>query len=332
MKEPKDVLGQVRAWWRIASSWELLRRLFPWSETLKTPPAIASREHVNVSSLLGGVNLLTSVPTPLLVIAGALYVAALIVSRSPSAPMCINGLLLAIPLALLIPSLLLWALPLALALAPLIAREREAQTWEILRATPYTPEEILLSRAQVALVALRRALRPVWQVQMHVLAAILIGGGVMVLLSGGLLVTTDAGTLTQQNLLCFGALFVTIAALVAYVADRIQQFVLMVVATLAASASAASVRKALTAAIAAAFVTWGVDVGFGVALLLAQPAGEIYDLGFSVVTMVLLGPPMGYLLELPGRLIVLIMALTLTARAVALRVLWGVAVRQAERI
>jgi len=253
-------------------------------------------------------------------------------SRSPNAPVCLNGLLLAVPLTLFIPSLLLWALPLALALAPLVAREREAQTWEILRATPYTAEEILLTKAQVALVALRRALRPIWQVQMHVLAAVLVGGGVMVFLSGGLLVTTDAGTLTQQNLLCFGALFVTIAALAGYVADRVQQFVLMAVATLAASASTSSVRSAVTAAIAAVFVTWGVDVGIGIALLLIQPPGEVYDLGFSVITMVLLGPPIGYLLELPIWTIVLAMALTLSARAVVLRVLWGVAVRRAERI
>lgn len=331
-KGPKTVFGQVHAWWRTASSWELLRRLFPWSDAVKRPPVIASREQVNISSLLGGVNLLSSVPRPLLVMAGALYVAALTVSRSPNAPVCFNGLLLVIPLTVLIPSLLLWALPLALALAPLIAREREAQTWEILRATPFTPEEILLSKAQVALVALRRALRPVWQVQMQVLIAVLIGGGAMVMLSSGLLATADEGKLAEQYWVCFGSLFVAVAAIAGFLLDRVQQFVLMAVAALAASSSVSSVRTASTAAIAAALVAWGVDVGIGVIVLLTQPAGEIYDLGFSAITMVLLGPPIGYLLELPGGTIVLVMALTLAARAVALRVLWGVAVRQAERI
>lgn len=84
----------MQVWWRTASSWELLRRLFPWSDAVKNPPVVASRDRVNVKGLLGGVDLLKTVPTPLLVIAGALYVAAVIASRSPGAPFCLNGLLL----------------------------------------------------------------------------------------------------------------------------------------------------------------------------------------------------------------------------------------------
>lgn len=322
----------MQVWWRTASSWELLRRLFPWSDAVKNPPVVASRDRVNVKGLLGGVDLLKTVPTPLLVIAGALYVAAVIASRSPGAPFCLNGLLLLFPMVALVPSLLIWALPLALALGPLVSREREVQTWEILRTTPFTTEEILLSKAEVALASLRRTLRPVWHVQMHVLAAVLIGGGAMVLLSGGLLARTEEGAIGRQNLLCFGALIVTAVALAAYLIDRVQQFVLMVVAALAASASVSSVRTASTAAIGAVFLAWGVDLIVGVLLMLVQPPGEVYDLGFTVIAMVLLGPPVGYLLEFPATTIVLVMVGTLTARAVLIRVLWRAAVRQVERI
>ena len=236
-----------------------------------------------------------------------------------------------IPLAVLVPSLLLWALPLALALAPLVARERQAQTWEILRATPYTCEEILLSRAQVALVSLRKALRPLWHVQLHVLIAVLIGGGGMVMLSGGLL-TWRRGKLIQNNLLCFGVILVAALAIAAFVADRIQQFVLMAVAAIAASTATRSVRSATTAAIGAVLVACGVDLAIGVVVLLAQPPGEVYDLTFSLLTMVLLGPPMGYLMELPPLMIVALIGGTLVVRAIAIRVLWRAALRHAERI
>lgn len=331
-KGPKPLFGQMQAWWRTASSWELLQRLFPWNESPRNLPVVASRESFSLSDLFGGVNVLSMIPTPLLVLAGALYVAALILSRSPGAPICLNGLLLVIPLAVLVPSLLLWALPLALALAPLVARERQAQTWEILRATPYTCEEILLSRAQVALVSLRKALRPLWHVQLHVLIAVLIGGGGMVMLSGGLLTMADEGKLIQNNLLCFGVILVAALAIAAFVADRIQQFVLMAVAAIAASTATRSVRSATTAAIGAVLVACGVDLAIGVVVLLAQPPGEVYDLTFSLLTMVLLGPPMGYLMELPPLMIVALIGGTLVVRAIAIRVLWRAALRHAERI
>lgn len=325
------LLGQVQAWWRTASSWELVRRLFPWSESPRIP-VIASREMFTLSDLFGGVNLLNSIPTPLLALAGALYVAALIVSRSPSAPICLSGLLLIVPLAALVPSLLLWALPLALALGPLIARERQAQTWEILRATPYTPEEILLSRAQAALVSLRKALRPLWHVQLQVLIAVLIGGGGMVALSGGLLALSEDGELMQQNLLCLGVLFIAVLTIAGFLVDRIQQFVLMAVAVLAASTAAGSVRSATIAAIGAALLACGVDLAIGLVVLIAQPPGEIYDMAFSLLIMVLLGPPMAYLLELPPLVILALMAGTLVVRAVAIRLLWRTALRHTERI
>lgn len=293
---------------------------------------IAARETFNATALLGPANRLKKATPVLLSVAGALYLVALVVWRTTGAPLFLNGLALAAPLIALAPSLLLWAVPLALALAPPVAREREARTWEVLRTTPLTTEEILLSKAQGALTSLRRALRPIWHAQMHILAALLVGAGATLLLSGGLLVTDEVGMLTRQNPLCLGAPLVVAATLAAYLLDRVQQFVLMAVAALVASTAAPSVRAATSAAIGAVLVAWAVEMAVGAVWLLAQPSGEVRDLALSLLAIALLGPPSGYLMELSPGMAALAMLSTFGVRALALRLLWRQAIRQAERI
>lgn len=293
---------------------------------------IAARETFSAAALLGPASRLKKAAPLLLIVAGALYLVALVVWRTTNAPFCLNGLVLAAPLIMLAPSLLLWAVPLALALAPPVAREREARTWEVLRTTPLSTEDILLSKAQGALTSLRRALRPVWHAQIHILAALLVGAGATLLLSGGLLVTNEVGMLTRQNPLCLGAPLVVAAALAAYLLDRVQQFVLMAVAALVGSTAASSVRAATSAAIGAALIAWGAEVAVGAGWLLAQPAGEVRDLAVSLLAVAALGPPLGYLMELSPGMAALAIFSTFGVRALALRLLWRWAIYQAERI
>lgn len=331
----RELAGRFRRaqkWARAASSWDLLRALFPWNDRPTRLPMIAARETFRAVALPGHPNRLKKIFPPLLAVAGALYLVALVIWRTTNVPFCLNGLVLAVPLIVLVPSLLLWALPLALALAPPVAREREARTWDVLRTTPFTTEEILLSKAQGALTSLRRALRPIWHAQLHILAALLIGAGATLLLSSGLLVTDEVGMLTRQTPLCLGAPLVVAVTLAAYLLDRVQQFVLMAVAALVASTAASSVRAATSAAIGAVLVAWGVEVAVGALWLLAQPSAEVRDLALGLLASALLGPPIGYLMELPPGMVALAMLGTLGLRALALRLLWRQAIRQAERI
>lgn len=325
-------IQRAQKWARAASSWDLLRVLFPWGDRPTRLPMIAARETFRVTALPGYSSRLKKIFPLLLAAAGALYLVALVIWRTTNVPFCLNGLVLAVPLIVLAPSLLLWALPLALALAPPVAREREARTWEVLRTTPLTTEEILLSKAQGALTSLRRALRPIWHAQLHILAALLVGAGATLLLSGGLLATDKVGMLTRQNPLCLGAPLVVVATLAAYLLDRVQQFVLMAVAALAASTAASSVRAATSAAIGAVLVTWGAEVAVGAAWLLAQPSAEVRDLALGLLASALLGPPLGYLMELSPGMVALAMLGTLGLRGLALRLLWRQAIRRAERI
>ncbi len=323
------MIGGLKAFLQTISAWDLIRTLFPWSDRpAQAAPAIAGREGERAVMRLGSANLLNRLPSPLLVGGVLLYIAALVVSRSPQAPICFNGLLLAMPLLLLLPSLLLWALPLGLTLAPLVAREREGRTWEVLRATPYSAEEILVSKTQGALAGLRDGLHRVWHVQVQVLIALLVGGGAMLLLTGDVLPLQDGTATASQNMLCLAALLFAGLTGAAYVLDRAQQFVLMTVAALAAGATARSVRAASTAATAAVFGAWGADTLVGAALLLAQPYGEVSDAGFSLVVMALLGPLPAYLLELSPGMIAAAVAGTLVVRGVVIRGLWALTIRR----
>jgi len=70
----------------------------------------------------------------------------------------------------------------------------------------------------------------------------------------------------------------------------------------------------------------------GVGVLAIQPVGEVRDVGFSLVTMIVLGPFAGYLLELNPGVILAATLVTFLARSIAIRQLWGVAVRGAEKL
>ncbi len=319
---------------RALNSWDVLRALFPWQDP---PPArlpLARREKVRLLALARIANLMHRVPSMVWVVVVALYVAAVIYSRAAQVPLCLNALLLLLlaPLALFIPSLLVWALPLGLTLAPIIAREREGSTWEVLRATPYSTEEILLTKAHGALRSLRERLWWLWYVQVQgLIASLLIGSGIT-LVSGALRVSSEAWGSSAQNVVCVATIGLVLAVAAGYLFDRVQQLVLMIVAALAASTGSSSVREAMTAAVTASLLAWGVDVMVGVAVLAIQPVGEVRDVGFSLITMILLGPYAGYMLELNPFVILAAALLTFLARSIAIRRLWTVALRGAEKL
>ena len=318
---------------RALNSWDVLRALFPWQET---PPArlpLARREKIRSQALVRIADRVHRVPSGVWVLVVVLYVVAMVYSRSAQAPLCLNALLLLLaPLALFVPSLLVWALPLGLTLAPIVAREREGGTWEVLRATPYSTEEILLTKAHGALRSLRDRLWWLWYVQVQgLIASLLIGSGIA-LVVGALGISGREWDSSTQNVLCLAIIALVLIVAAGYLFDRVQQLVLMIVAALAASTGSSSVREAMTAAVSASLLAWGVDVMVGVAVLAMQPVDEVRDVGFSLITMILLGPYAGYMLELNPFVILAAALLTFLARSIAIRRLWTVALRGAEKL
>ncbi|MBN2305119.1 MAG: hypothetical protein JXQ72_11610 [Anaerolineae bacterium] len=313
------------------SSWALFRAFFPWNDSLiKNMPVFArDRTLAQVWQRISAV--LDRFPVTLIVLSSIGTFLAVRIIDPPYARFCLDGLLLLIgPPVLLLPSLVLWVLPLGFALAPIIARERHHRLWEMLRVTPYTTEELVIGKARGALWELRGLFTRLGELQVQVIAAILLGLGFMQFLS---LVQEWPGDLspTGRSALCVGVLLMLLVLLGVFFLDRIQQLTLMITAALAASTSATATHTGLTRTITATFVAWSLDAGVAVVVLLVQPGGHVQDIKFSVAAVVMLGPIAGYVIDLPPLTIACLITATLAAREVTIRVLWRLALHNAER-
>jgi ABC-type Na+ efflux pump permease subunit len=223
-------------------------------------------------------------------------------------------------LILLVPFLFFWTLLLGLTLAPTVVEEREQRTWETLRTTPLTIETILLGKMGGALWWLRDVIRAV--------------SGLLLLVAAGIglvsLVLAPANsTASLPHVLCAAAVALPLISAAAFVIDRAQQFVLTVVAALAAGTSARSVRIALAASSTAALGVWLADVGVAVLLISFQPQQIATTSLSELVGLLTLGPMAGYLTRLSIGTTVLYVTLTLVAREVAIRLLWHWTIRAA---
>lgn len=225
-------------------------------------------------------------------------------------------------LILLIPALAMWALLLAITLAPTVAQERDQRTWDVLRATPFALADLLLSKASGALWWLRPVLRLL--VGMMVLVAAGIGLVSLLMSSAGL---NDNPLDLPPTVMCLGTLVApaTVAAL--FVADRMQFFVLSVLATLAASASTGNVRSAMSSALTVLFAVWLSDIA--VAALLIRFRFDT-GLGWDMLSVSALGPIAGYLGRLTLNQLVLAGAATLVLREGLVVALWRWTLRAAQ--
>lgn len=232
------------------------------------------------------------------------------------------------PLGLIFPVVpLLLHLLIALALAPVITRERGRGTWAMLRATPYRPEDLLLGKAAGALSWLRGPFRNL----SALLLVVGIGTGFLSLIATVNAVENEPLGLPTP-LLCGATVLLPMAAIVVFIADRLQQIMLVISATLALSASTSSLRTALTGAGVLALIIWLADIGLGLVLLTFNPDWLTGPLEGLLLPLATLGPFNSFLLALPLGPMVLATALTLTLREIAIRGLWAWAIRAARQL
>jgi len=289
------------------SSWKLLRHLIVFWSAVDNPVFMRETRRLPVWH---DVYTRISRATGLALMLGGLgcYLSTLLVFY-------LNNLLI-----LLVPFLLFWTLMLGLTLAPAVVEEREQRTWDTLRTTPLTIETILLGKMGGALWWLRDVIRAV--------------SGLLILVAAGIglvsLVLAPANTRNDlPQFLCAAAIVLPLASASLFVIDRAQQFVLTVMAALAAGTTARSVRLALASASAAAFGVWLADVGVAVVLISVQPQRIATTSLSELVGLLTLGPMAGYLTRLPLGTTALYVALTLISREVAIRILWRWTVRAA---
>lgn len=308
------------------SSWTLFHYLTPfWDPPIADP--IFGREQVYPPVWRKVAPWAARAARPALLALLGLYILALVVVRQPANALCAFGATyLILPLFALVPSLLLWTLPLGLALGPIIVREREGGTWDTLRTIPLDAGLIVLSKTRGALWPLRDLMGFV----RNLLAIVAMGVGAF-----GLIVMAQAlfgaSNALPLGVMCGVGVALAAAGAVVFLADWAQQFVLMGVAALAVSAAAPSQRVALPGAIVAAFVAWGANAGLAFLMLLAVP-GHLLNQPVSLLPpLVVLGPPVMYILALPPAQMLALLLATLALREIAIRQIWRWALRAATR-
>ena len=237
---------------------------------------------------------------------------------------CLNNTTcLLFPLVLVTPSLLLWALPLGLTLAPSIVRERELRTWDTLLLTPFDLNLILLSKAGGALWWLR-------DMMYTMRVVLLVTSWVVGVMSLVLLETSAPLPDLSSATVCGLAVLLVVISAGLFLLDRAQQFVLMVVAALAASTSSSTTRMALPGASVAAIGAWLFDVSLALLVVSILPGHPARFLEFRAIVLAVVGPLGVYLTELPFAQAALAIAGTFLLREIAVRVLWQWAVRAAR--
>ena len=302
-------------------SWQLFTRLNPFQEPDGAVPVfmreaaylppwrvalrLAGRGMVPVGAVLLAVTVLVALRAPL-----------------PLATRCLTGAFSLLVMAL--ASLVTWSVPLGVALGPTIVREREGATWDTLRTTPFDTPTLVLSKARGALWSLRVALA-------LARTALLTAALAAALLSLGLIERTPWPTFTDLSPygMCGVGMLIMAAGGALYLLDRAQQFTLMAVAALAASAGARTVRVAVPGANVAAFTAWLLDVSLAALLLAVQPV-QATALQERAITLALLGPVPAYLAELPAGWAALAVGLTFALREVAVGLVWRWTVRAAS--
>jgi len=263
------------------------------------------------------------------------------VERAGSLPLALGALLILAALwtpwslvaalltliVVLAPSLLAWSVPLALTLGPLIVRERERGTWEMLRITPLPTDALVLSKLRGAMWRLRlpvAVLRALW-----LLATPVIGALTLVAvrdLSGGWRGAWPFGALCGISL----ALLALMIAI--FWVDRMQQFTLMAAAALSTSATARSSRLAVPGANALALLAWLLDSLLGLALINILPQTHVVSFATQAAAVIALGPAAGYLAALPLGAALGAAGITLLLRELAIRAVWQWTLRAAQEL
>jgi len=226
----------------------------------------------------------------------------------------------------LLLALLLLAFITSAALGPIVVEERTKRRWDVLLATPVGVESVLLGKVGGAL----------WWIRYLIIGM----GALLALLAAGIgfisLVLIPTGLTTLEDLpvflLCGAALTLPIASAIVFVIDRIQQYLLMVVAALTASASATSMRAAFATSAAAVLFVWVAEFTLaGILLALQVGATKLSDITY-MLDLAVLGPMVGYIIDMDLLHAVLYAAGTLLLREILIDTLWRWSLRKARPV
>jgi hypothetical protein len=221
--------------------------------------------------------------------------------------------------------LLLWLLMTCLALAPTIVYEREHQTWDVLRMIPMDTQSIVIAKASIGLWWLRGPMRIMSSGLMLISAGV--GLGSLMMIDPPVKKIAEFGALPMCG---FVILFPIVAAVV-FIMDRAQQYILITASILTVSASTRSSRSAQAAASAIVLMLWLIEIALGAVLILLM-SRQRGQMASYLVTVITLGPAVGFVQALSPELSLLLVGLTLLIREGLVRLLWHHMVQRAEAV
>mgnify|MGYP001419216729 CR=1 FL=1 len=227
-------------------------------------------------------------------------------------------------LVLLVPLIILWTLLLSLTMAPVVVREREEQTWQTLRTTPMELDSIMLGKAAGALWWLRHLMRAL--IGLTLIGAIAVGIGSLVFVS----FEDEMLSTLPVPLICGLTVALPMVSSTLFLVDRAQQMMLAALCGLAISAQSRTVRLAAPLAVTIALLVTALDMAVGLLVLtqLEQITTPLHELG---LLLLLFGPAVVYLAELPFWVAVGVALLTLLAREGAIWLGWQWTLRAARQ-
>ena len=227
-------------------------------------------------------------------------------------------------LVLFVPLIILWTLLLSLTMAPVVVREREEQTWQTLCTTPMEIDSIVLGKAAGALWWLRHLMRAL--IGLTLIGAIAVGIGSLVFVS----FEDEMLSTLPVPLICGLTVALPMVSSTLFLVDRAQQMMLAALCGLAISAQSRTVRLAAPLAVTIALLVTALDMAVGLLVLtqLEQITTPLHELG---LLLLLFGPAVVYLAELPFWVAVGVALLTLLAREGAIWLGWQWTLRAARQ-
>lgn len=227
-------------------------------------------------------------------------------------------------LVLFVPLVVAWILLLSLTMAPVVVREREEQTWQTLRTTPLEIDSILLGKAAGALWWLRHVMRAL--MGLTLVGAIGVGIGSLIFVS----FEDEALSTLPIPLICGLTIVLPMLSSALFLADRGQQMIIAALCALAVSAQSRTVRLAAPLAVVTALLATALDAAIALFVLtqLEQLTIPLHEIG---LLLLLFGPAVIYLAELPFWIALGAALLTLLAREGLIWLAWRWTLRAARQ-
>lgn len=227
-------------------------------------------------------------------------------------------------LVLFAPLVVVWVLLLSLTMAPVVVREREQQTWHTLRTTPMEIDNIILGKAAGALWWLRHLMRGL--MGLSLIGAIGVGIGSLIFIS----FEDEALSGLPISLICGLTLALPLVSSALFLIDRGQQMILAALCALAVSAQSRTIRLAAPLAVFTALLATFLDAAIGLLVItqLEQLTTPLHEIG---LLLLLFGPAVIYLAELPFWIALGVALLTLLSREGLIWVAWRLTLRAARR-